>query len=222
MKPVILLISLIATHSSCSKSAKPDAVKDLKRYEDKVFSSVSKATIAFDIQPDYSGNATTLYADVYSPLEDTASSRAAIVFVHGGGFTSGTRDGSNIPYLCNELAKKGYVVASIDYRVGVPDTTAAQKGKAQVRALQDLKSFIRYAKQNAQMAKIDTGRIFIAGSSAGGATVLAAAYLNYGEQPAYVNPVTAADLQGYGNINGYSANVRAVYSMWVPLVIHHG
>jgi hypothetical protein len=106
------------------------------------------------------------------------------------------------------------VVASIDYRVGVPDTTAIQKGKAQVRALQDLKSFIRYMKQNAEMVKIDTASIFITGSSAGGATVLGAAYLNYGEQPAYMNPVTAAELQGYGNINSFDASVRAVYSLW--------
>lgn len=197
---------------SCKKSSNTPAAPE--RYKDELFSSVTKSTIQFDQQPDYQGNSVILYADLYQPSGDNSTSRAAIIYVHGGGFTGGTRDGGNITYLCEELAKCGYVAASIDYRVGVADTTSTAKGKAQVRAIQDLRSFIRFAKANAAITKIDPTRIFITGSSAGGATVLATAYMDYAERPAYIDTTGVGGLEGKGNLNGNNTLVKAVYSMW--------
>ena len=188
------------------------------RYLDSIFSSVNKNTVQFDIQPNYQMVSKTLYADIYTPVGDTATNRALIIYAHGGGFVEGTRDGGNIPLMCREFAKKGYVVASIDYRIGVPDTTAASKGKAQIRALQDLKSFIRYAKQNAVMVKVDTNKIFTQGSSAGGGTVLGNAYLDYAEKPSYMDTSGVGAFEGNGNINGYTTDIAGVYSMWGAMV----
>jgi dienelactone hydrolase len=185
-----------------------------QRYLTYIFSTATQTTIRFDIQPNYLGQADTLLADLYTPNADTETNRALIIFVHGGGFTGGTRDGSNIPYFCQQLAKKGYLVASIDYRLGVSDTSSIQKGKAQIRAIQDLKSFIRFAKQNAATVKLDTNKIFISGSSAGAGTALAAAYLDYNERPSYIDTTGVGRFNGYGNINGKTASIIGVYSLW--------
>jgi dienelactone hydrolase len=214
MKKILLITICIITLSdiSCKKSSSIPVTSE--RYKDELFSGVTKSTIQFDQQPDYQGNPVILYADLYQPTGDNSTSRAAIIFVHGGGFTGGTRDGGNVPYLCEELARRGYVAASIDYRVGVADTTSTAKGKAQIRAIQDLKSFIRFAKANATTTKIDATRIFISGSSAGGGTVLATAYMDYAERPLYMDTTSVGSLEGKGNLNGNNASVKAVYSMW--------
>jgi hypothetical protein len=209
-----ILAFIAAVQFSCQKNDNPETPAPAERYKDEIFSSVTKTTVQFDVQLDYSGNPTTLLADLYQPAGDLSANRAIIIYVHGGGFVGGTRDGENIPYFCDELAKRGYVVASIDYRLGVADASAAAKGRAQIRAIQDLKSFIRYTKQNAATVKADINKIFISGGSAGGATALATAFMDYGEQPAYMNPTSVTELQGNGNINGNNASVKAVYSLW--------
>lgn len=208
---VILLMLLMI--SACNKNT--IIPKPAERYKDELFAAITKTTLQYDVQPDYQGNATTLLADVYQPAEDNASARAAIIYVHGGGFTGGTRDAPNEIYFCESLAKKGYMVASIDYRLGYTNASSTvELGKAQLRAVQDLKSFIRFAKQNATADKIDTSKIFICGSSAGGATVLASAFLEYSERPSYTDTSGVGSLDGIGNLNGHSAKTKAVYSMW--------
>ncbi|MBC7919680.1 MAG: alpha/beta hydrolase [Ferruginibacter sp.] len=214
MKNTVPLLLLLGSMSCGEKEAVLTDPATKERYKDELFSSFTKSTVQFDTQPDYHGKPTALSADLYQPTGDKATNRAVVVYVHGGGFIGGTRDGSNIPYLCEELSKRGYVVASIDYRVGVVDASPMAKGKAQIRAIQDLKSFVRYAKFNAASARIDVNKIFITGSSAGGATVLATAYLAYSERPTYMDTTGVGSLEGRGNLNGSNAAVKAVYSLW--------
>src|ERR1051325_1504793 len=68
----------------------------------------------------------TLLMDVYSPAGDSCTMRPLIIYMHAGtelpivinGATVGTRGDSSVTYMCMGLAKRGYVVASIDYRLG--------------------------------------------------------------------------------------------------------
>lgn len=82
----------------------------------------------------------------------------AIVFVTGGGFINANRD--NGVQLRNYLAEKGYVVASITYRVA-PTAKFPQP-------LEDVKASIRYLRAHADQWNIDKDRIGIVGGSAGG------------------------------------------------------
>lgn len=82
----------------------------------------------------------------------------AIVYVTGGGFINANKD--NGVQLRQYLAEKGYVVASIDYRVA-----PAVKFPA---PLEDVKASIRYLKAHAADWNIDPDRIGIIGGSAGG------------------------------------------------------
>ncbi len=184
------------------------------RYLDSTFSSSSIYTIMYDVKPNFLGSPTQLFADIYSPVGDTATKRAAIIHLHGGGFVTGTRDMLNIPYMCDKLAKKGYVIASIDYRIGRSDTTNHSLGQAHLRANQDLNSFIRFAKHYATVYNIDTNKIFVQGSSAGGGISLANAFLDENELPAYIDTTGIGPLHGTGNLYPYSNSKKAIFNLW--------
>jgi acetyl esterase len=97
--------------------------------------------------------------------------RPAVVTVHGGG---GAFGGRNEDALWSEwLAKKGYVVFSIDYRL-------ADYGPGYVPRWQDatgdVKCAVGWVKENADRYGVDPDRIALMGRSAGGHLALLAAY----------------------------------------------
>ena len=61
-----------------------------------------------------------LHFDLYQPKSDTTNNRPLVIVVHGGAFVSGSKDDQTQPIVgyCDSLAARGYVVASIDYRIG--------------------------------------------------------------------------------------------------------
>ena len=62
-----------------------------------------------------------LTMDIYSPKDDTENKRAAVIVAHGGSFVAGAKgdtDQKSVAY-CDSLAARGFVAASIDYRLGV-------------------------------------------------------------------------------------------------------
>ncbi|HRH60283.1 MAG TPA: alpha/beta hydrolase, partial [Chitinophagaceae bacterium] len=141
------------------------------RYRDSIFSAIETTTVVFGANLDYHDVMDTLRADIYQPQQDDDTARAMIIYVHGGGFVKGTRNDSSIQALCRKLTARGYVTATIDYRIGISDhQQVSGLINASLRAVQDLNAFIRFAKTNAAQLKIDTNKIFIAGSSAGGIT----------------------------------------------------
>src|SRR5690606_24274653 len=82
------------------------------RYIDPVFDSISSKTITYSIK-----GRDTLKLDLYEPENDSLNKRGLFVIVHGGGFNSGIRNSKSLINLAENVAKKGYVVASIDYRL---------------------------------------------------------------------------------------------------------
>lgn len=94
--------------------------------------------------------------DLLQPQKKTKM--PAIVYVTGGGFINANKD--NGVQLRNYLAEKGYVVASITYRVA-PTAKFPQP-------LEDVKASIRYLRAHADQWNIDKDRIGIIGGSAGG------------------------------------------------------
>lgn len=56
-----------------------------------------------------------LLLDVYAPDSDAAN-RPVFMFVHGGGFTGGTKNKPEIEEMGEYFASRGWVFASIDYR----------------------------------------------------------------------------------------------------------
>lgn len=82
----------------------------------------------------------------------------AVICIHGGGFRAGKRDGYD--GLCIRLAERGYVAATISYRLAPKYQFPA--------AVHDTKAAVRWMRANAGKYNIDPERIGVTGGSAGG------------------------------------------------------
>ena len=192
------------------------------------------------VNTDYQGSNMILKMDVYQPDGDTMSHRPLIIFAHGGSFVAGDKSNGDQVDLCNRFAKRGYICATINYRLGIAfPINAATATDAVYRSVQDMKAAIRFFRQDAATAniyKIDPNIIFIGGTSAGAFTAMHLAYLNtYPELPVTIDTTALGNLDGNSGNPGYPVAVNAVVnlcgalgnSQWVipgdpPLVSMHG
>ena len=99
---------------------------------------------------------------------------------HSGGFLTGNRNVSDMMALCDSLARKGYVTATIDYRQGFSliDNVTLHSVRAVYRGLQDGRAAVRFLRANAATYGIDPTKIYFIGSSAGSFIGLHALYLD--------------------------------------------
>ncbi len=192
-----------------------------KRYQSEVFNSVETSNdIQYGQATTLKGKNESLLLDVYSPPKiDTNKHRPLLIFIHGGGFKSNTKTGAFSSLLCNSFAKRGYVSASIDYRLGV-DKSDENKGHAEAmyRAQQDGKAAIRFFRKNATAYGIDTSQIFITGSSAGAMTCLGIAYMREEDIPSIVDKASLGALDGNSGNAGYSSKVAGVLNCWGSMI----
>lgn len=148
-----------------------------------------------------------LLFDFYSPYLDTAQKRPLIIYIHGGGFATGTRSYPSVKLLCRKMAMKGYAVANIDYRLDPSFNlySSSTNRRAMTDAMHDAKQAIRYFKANATFYKLDTNRIFIGGESAGAITSMMASFVDkQSEMTIYPmsnpnNPIGSTSNSTYGN-----------------------
>ncbi len=82
----------------------------------------------------------------------------AVLCIHGGGFRAGTRE--SYDNLCIKLAERGYVAATVTYRL-------APKHKYPA-AIYDCKAAVRWLRANAAAYHVYPDRIGVMGGSAGG------------------------------------------------------
>lgn len=124
----------------------------------------------------------SLYLDLYQV--DTTQPKGCVIFVFGGGFFTGARDEAWFtPYL-EYLRDMGYVVVSIDYRLGLKSLTKQSSVMDMVKAVkssvfmavEDLFDATLFVLDKAEEWGIDPGNIIINGSSAGAITCLQAEY----------------------------------------------
>lgn len=126
-----------------------------------------------------------LVIDIFYPdtTADTMRARPFILFIHGGGFAAGTRHDNE--YFCREYARRGYVAATMDYRLGwlckSPDACngcvqdSLQLRQATYMAVQDARAALRFISGNAAVYHVSPSMIFLEGTSAGSITAFLAA-----------------------------------------------
>lgn len=189
----LLLMTLLTVSSSL--------LAQNDRYLDPVFTQASKTTAVYGsnftvltIGVPSIAHATRqpLVMDVYQPVGDPETARPLIIYCHTGNFLpwidangksingacGGLRTDSAAVEICTRLAKMGYVVASIDYRLGWrPDLTDELQRRftlinAAYRGVQDARACIRYFRKTAAEGgnpyKIDPNRIVLWGQGTGG------------------------------------------------------
>lgn len=200
---VVLSVVLAFVATACNPLANPEGPAPL-RYRDNIFTGVTKtADITYGSAVNLSGQTVTLKLDLYEPTGDGVASRPAIVWVHGGSFCCGNKTSPEIVEQANEFAKKGYVTASISYRLEPGGCTGSVPVQTCVSAIgearEDARTAVRFLRSQASAYRIDTNRIAIGGTSAGAITAL-----NVGYTP---------EAPAVGDHAGFSSSVRAVQSL---------
>ncbi len=192
------------------------------RYKDSIFVAYTLTNPIFGQNIDVNGLPKVLTMDVYEPAGDTLKGRPLIIWAFGGSFTYGDRKSPDIVQLCNAFTKKGYVCASIDYRLGIEGTatnmiTEKTAIEAVLRGTHDGKAAVRFFKKNAATYNIDTNNIIFGGVSAGGFVALHNSFLN--TEAEFYKYYSSVDLSKFGGIEGtsgnpgYSSHVKAVINL---------
>jgi acetyl esterase/lipase len=197
---LLVVFALVATACDTRLLAIPG--EGPTRFRDEIFSDVTvTSSITYGTAVDQLGNDVTLRLDVYQPTGDEATTRPAVIWVHGGSFRSGTRTSPEIVDQARTFAKKGYVSVSISYRLH--PTGCTQINAACVIAINqakyDAQASVRWLRANAATYRIDPERIAMAGSSAGAITALNTAY--------------ADDVEAGGSNPGPSSEIAAAVSL---------
>ena len=189
------------------------------RFDTEVFSSIDTSNdVTFGANTDYNGANTILTMDIYQPNGDTMLQRPLIVWVHGGSFISGTKNDNDVVALCQQFAMRGYVCASINYRLGISfPYNQANATNAVYRSVQDLKAAIRFFRKDAATSNtymIDPTIVFAGGSSAGAFAALHLGYMDdYSELPTSIDTTVLGNLEGNSGNPGYSTTVNAVIDL---------
>jgi acetyl esterase/lipase len=141
------------------------------------------------------GDGQPLTMDLYFPSQAAAIPMPTVVFVHGGGWEIGEKDTPD--EIAPEMIRRGYVVASINYRLAPQSRWPAQ--------IEDVKCAIRYLRAEAGTYHLDAERIGVWGSSAGGHL---AALLGLTD--------SRAGFDGQGGYPDQSSRVQAVVDLYGP------
>lgn len=117
-----------------------------------------------------------LFLNIWTPAKTTEDKLPVLVYIHGGAFTEGS--GSIDVYDGEELAKKGIIVITINYRLGIlgffvhPELSAESPHKSSGNyGLLDQVAALKWIKENISVFGGDPSRVTIAGQSAGAMSV---------------------------------------------------
>lgn len=181
--------------------------------------------------------------DVYYPVGDDLQKRPLVMLAYGGGYLFGTKEDEDVAATCDSLAKKGYVAASINYRMNLNAVDPNSAVRAIYRAAQDYHSAIRYLKEYSTTYGIDTNYVFVGGVSAGGFSAMHAVFLDDNERPSATyqggllgNIPDLGCISCAGNSFNHTSNVRGIINLWgalmdtnyiqqdevVPMTLFHG
>lgn len=117
-----------------------------------------------------------LYLNIWTPAKSSDEKLPVLVWIHGGGFTSGS--GACAVYDGEALAQQGILYVSINYRLGIfgfmahPELTAESKNNASGNyGLMDQQAALRWIQKNIAAFGGDPSRVTIAGQSAGSMSI---------------------------------------------------
>ena len=193
-----------------------------QQWVDKKYDYDSLLNVQYGTAINFAGGIDTLHMDIFLPKCDDITHTAKsplLIWIHGGAFLAGDKNDVSIQDLCKQFAKRGYVTASIDYRLGfisddlywqcnypnyscVFATDSAEWVRSYYRAIQDGKGALRYLINRYQQYGIDTNNVFVAGESAGAFVALGISFLDtLIERPIQTYSIADAPLPDANNLN---------------------
>lgn len=182
-----------------------------QRYRDQIFPKLQTTpNIKYGINKlNTDGTRTWQAFDLYEPKDDTLSLRPWIVLIHGGAFTNWPpldRTSPEIVQISMDLAKRGYVVISPEYRLFSGDATYQKMAETIIASafdINDLMCFLANSVATGNPYRLDTSKFFMGGSSSG-----ALIALNFG---LYINDTSDLNTELRQSLNTVAAfdNVNA-------------
>jgi acetyl esterase/lipase len=139
-----------------------------------------------------------LKLDIYFPKQSGTNPVPVAMYVHGGGWEHGDKSQGAGMLVIPELLKRGYLVATINYRLAPQYKFPAQ--------IEDAKCAIRFLRANAEKYHLDVDRIGVWGGSAGGHLVALLGLCD-----------AKAGFEGKGGYEKQSSKVQAVVDMFGPM-----
>jgi acetyl esterase/lipase len=152
-------------------------------------------------------NGQALDLDQYQPVGDPQAKVPGVILVHGGGWATGnftTKAGDSLTTIGDCLAENGFDAFSVDYALSVGGNGSFPEN------LQDINEAIGWVKAN--VSNLDTAKMFILGTSAGGNLADLAGENAMGYQDGLLGVITQsgpADLSAAGMGCASAANCKA-------------
>ena len=199
LRNLLLLILLTSTALQAQDTRYIDEVFDSVTVSKDNLYGVNLTVLGFpQILPD------TLLYDMYMPHDDTASLRPLVVILHTGtfiprGFAAPTGDKDDYANIATgtRLAQRGYVAASIEYRIGwnpqAPSDVERRAGilQAAYRSIQDMFTFIRFMNMTVDDLgnpyRVDMDKVAVYGIGTGGFVCVNAAVLDKWREEIFIN-----------------------------------
>jgi len=205
-------------------------------YDKNSYSFDKETAVLYGVLPDYRGIMDSLYLDIYWPVGSPELEKPIIIWAFGGGFFQGKRQ--DFAPICEEMAQRGIISATIDYRIGFDGPgfglnppfafDAAEIIRAGYRGATDMKGAIRYLKAHHKKYEIDLSRVWLGGASAGSIVALNAAFLNKeSEKPKEAGAIGGVGakerpdlgpIEGTLNVNGFNSEVQGVLNIFGALM----
>lgn len=123
----------------------PSLPQGVKEYRDVVYTTYPKTKYG----------KRDMHVDIFRPDDDKVY--PALLMIHGGGWNSGDKS-LQVP-MAQQIAAQGYVTIPVEYRL-IPEAVYPA-------GLHDVKTAVRWARENADKYGIDPDKIAISGCSAG-------------------------------------------------------
>lgn len=173
-----------------------------------------------------------LRLDLYRPQGTGQATFPLVVVIHGGGFVSGSRSQGNVVQWSQAAAARGYLVASIDYRLAPddPEPSAAfdpmvaalgppltAQENAAIAAFEDTRTALEFLLARPD---VDDDRVVLWGGSAGAVTALYVAYA-FDDVGIPVPPVHAV-VDNWGGFAATPGDADLLDPGEPPLFINHG
>jgi hypothetical protein len=238
-KRILQLVSMLLFVFSAKDAAS-------QRYLNEVFQNVQVTpNIVYGMNKEFLTGAPVmknLTMNVYEPAGDVQSVRPLIIYIHTGSFLptvinsnpTGLNTDSTVQEMCKQFARRGYVAAAVNYRLGWNPISSDQDVRtgsllqAVYRAMQDMKACVRYFREeailNGNPLRVDTNHIILGGQGTGGYIAMAYATVDklseinlpkfisnstnpsYGfiQGQSYVIPQIWGDFDGYGGDTTYN------------------
>jgi pimeloyl-ACP methyl ester carboxylesterase len=158
-----------------------------------------------------------LKLDLYFSRTDSLKKKPVVMLIHGGAFYIGSKESACEQALAYALAKRGFFVASIDYRLGFKPTATDIEMSA-YRAIQDAHAALRFLAHHAPGIGFDPNQVYVGGTSAGAVASLNVAFMDNDERPARILEAEKKGMVGKiedsGNRYTETFKIKAVANMW--------